>query len=177
MTPRPLPSDFLLRHGRLGWRHVVWGVERGWADPRLFVDLATDRLLHQEQPAPAAVTLAGVDPDEMWEAPGLAAALAAGEAPVDEPELVARWLYLVLRWVYENRDTVPDPLGVVEELYADFGYPPGMEPFVRFMPPTDGWDSGAHTLAENEARMMANWEGWIRAREREQEVLELRGGS
>lgn len=168
MISRPLPSDFLLRRGHLGWSHAVWGVEHGWADLHLLVDLATDRLLHEEQPAQAAIILAGLAPSEMWDALRLASTLATGEPPVDEPEIEARWLYLVLRWVYENRDTLLDPLGVVEELYADFGYPRGMETFVRFMPSTDAWDPSAHTPAENDARMIANWAAWLGAREREE---------
>ena len=148
----------------------MWGVEHGWADRHLLVALATDQLIREERTEQGAILLAGLRATEMGDALRLASTLAADEPVLDDGEIRARWLYLVLRWVHENRDTVPDPLGVAEALYADFGYPRGMETFVRFMPPTDGWDAGAHARDENEARMIANWASWIAAREREVEA-------
>ena len=40
----------------------------------------------------------------------------------------ALWLYLLLKHVYEHRKNFDDPLGEVEILHADFGYPEDVTP-------------------------------------------------
>jgi hypothetical protein len=52
----------------------------------------------------------------------------------DPRESARKWLYLQLKAAYADRERLNDPLGVVEEIYADFGYPPAIAPFVRYMP-------------------------------------------
>ena len=50
---------------------------------------------------------------------------------------------LLLAWIYRNRDQLEDPLGLVEGLYADFGYPDEIRNLIRYNPPSDGsqpWD-------------------------------------
>lgn len=43
-------------------------------------------------------------------------------------------LLILLSWLYENQSAFIDPLGVVEEIYAEFDYPEEIEQFVRYMP-------------------------------------------
>lgn len=47
---------------------------------------------------------------------------------------------------------------MVEEIYADFGYPPELAAFVRYMPMV-GPDLGTTTL--NEARMYERWQAYL----------------
>ena len=68
-----------------------------------------------------------------------------------------KWLFLLLKWAYENRSSIPYPLGVVDDLYAEFDYPENIESFVAFLPPKDGWDPTKHTPTENENRLLKNW--------------------
>ena len=66
--------------------------------------------------------------------------MAEGESAANDTEIQESWLYAILTWVYEHRDKLPDPLGIVEELYADFDYPPEISSFVRYMPPSDNYE-------------------------------------
>ncbi len=67
-----------------------------------------------------------------------------------------KWLYLELKAAYSCRDNLPDPLGVVEELYADFDYPEIMDRFVRYMPPKPGDEVGIDSL-------MMRWQAYLRS--------------
>lgn len=57
-----------------------------------------------------------------------------------------KWAYLELKAAYEVRDRLSDPLGVVEEIYADFDYPESVASFVRYMPPPAGSPTGEDAL-------------------------------
>lgn len=57
------------------------------------------------------------------------------------------WLYLQMRAAYLVRSTLRDPLGVVEEIYADFDYPNSIASIVRYMP-DDSPERGEHVLME-----------------------------
>lgn len=74
-----------------------------------------------------------------------------------EEEIERRWLLALLDDLYARRAEVADPLAEVETIYADFDYPESMERFVRYMPPSDGYDPSKHTHEENLTRLMANW--------------------
>jgi len=92
--------------------------------------------------------------------------LAGDEPVVPEGALRKKWLYLLLRWLFENRERFSDPLALVEEIFCDFGHPLEMAGFIRYMPPADGYDPRQHTKAENEARMLAHWRDYLTAAER-----------
>jgi hypothetical protein len=64
----------------------------------------------------------------------------------DPRESARKWLYLQLKAAYEARGRLNDPLGIVEEIYADFDYPPIVAPFVRYMPLQPGDKPGADLL-------------------------------
>jgi hypothetical protein len=77
-----------------------------------------------------------------------------------EPELSARkWLYLVLKATYDVRQQLPDPFGTVEGIYADFGYPPAIEGFVRYMPAAIGVEAGLPA-------MTTGWRAYLAAERR-----------
>jgi hypothetical protein len=64
----------------------------------------------------------------------------------------------VLAWLYERRDELPDPLACVDEVYADFDYPPQIARLVRYMP-MDGPDLGSREA--NERRMFERWREYL----------------
>lgn len=43
-------------------------------------------------------------------------------------------MYVLLKWVYDNKSQYDDPLGVVEVIFDDFDFPRLMTPFVRYLP-------------------------------------------
>jgi hypothetical protein len=77
-----------------------------------------------------------------------------------------KWLYLTLSWLYETRAEHPDPLGAVEQVYADFDYPDQIRSFVRFMPPVDGRDTRSFNLQQNIEAMMDYWRSYLKDAEK-----------
>lgn len=68
------------------------------------------------------------------------------DAQMTPPQSVRKWTYLELKAAYEIRSHLDDPLGLVEQIYADFDYPPAVAGFVRYMPPPAGAAVGESAL-------------------------------
>jgi len=153
--------DFVLRQLPLSWQDIKWGYDHGWLSATGVVDYAIARAGEGYDESSTAVTLAGLSPRELAEVTALLYALAQNEENNDEAESMKKWLCLILTWVYGQRDQLPDPLGVVEELYADFNYPVEMRSFVRYMPTEDGYEPQAHSHEENIARLFKEWESYL----------------
>ncbi|HIQ51678.1 MAG TPA: DUF2247 family protein, partial [Pseudomonas pachastrellae] len=64
------------------------------------------------------------------------------------------WIFLSFFWVFINRGKYQDPLGIVEELYADFDYPESVAPIVRYMPAADPSVAGENQLFKNWSNML-----------------------
>lgn len=83
-----------------------------------------------------------------------------------------RWLYIILKKLYESKDSFNDPLEEVEKIYADFDYPEEIESFVRYMPAHNNeegrllqrkedciqriYNNWANYLEEKQARLCGN---------------------
>ncbi len=62
--------------------------------------------------------------DEVGRVPDVLELLDDPERVHDPRESARKWLYLQLKAAYDERERLSDPLGVVEEIYADFDCPP-----------------------------------------------------
>ena len=127
-----IPSTFIRLRSHLTWREVELGLQNGWLTDEAAIDLAIDRVTAGDD-SPDVVELASVLPHEKYKAPFIVRGLAERDSACSRE----KWLFLLLAWLYEHRDTVEEPLALVEQLYADFDYPEEMASFVRYMPPQD----------------------------------------
>ncbi len=160
MKLTPVPYSFICERALLSWRNALWGYERqliGWSD---VVAIAEDRLLLGSD-NPMEIELACLGKSETQQVGELLRALADDESEDTGSASYKKWLFLVLAWLFENRDAVPDPLIEVESIYADFGYPPEIEGFVYYKPATDGYDPSQHSIKENKARLFSKWEQYL----------------
>lgn len=162
MSLTPIPYLFLRGHLRLSWRDALWGYEHqliGWSG---VVDLATDHLCEGSND-PLEIELASLTKMETYLVGDLLRKLATA-SPEESGTLAERkWLYLSLAWLFKNKTSIPDPLGEVETIYANFDYPCEIESFVRYMPVTDDYDPSDHTKEENENRLFENWQKYLEA--------------
>jgi hypothetical protein len=150
-----IPYQFLSDRVSLSWSEIKFGLEHQLIAPRVAIEEAVNRLQRQSNLLSAEVELVGrSDSDPILE---LVERLAEAEGPPPVP-VKDKWLFLILAWLYENRSSVPDPLGRVEELYSDFGYPNEIAPFVRYMPMV-GSDLGDR--AANETRLYDYWKSYL----------------
>lgn len=160
MEPTPIPLSFVDMRLRLAWSDIAWGFQNGWLDAVSVVEYAVSQLAEGEDQSVAVVELAGLTRSEFVEVPFLLEKVVSTGA---EDSTISRrkWLYLVLAWVYEHRADLADPLEVVEQLYADFGYPEEIQGFVRYMPPESNYEPKAHTHAENVDRLLSKWKEYL----------------
>lgn len=73
-------------------------------------------------------------------------------------DIKEKWLYLILKWLYEKRNDVENTLEIVEEIYELFDYPDNITSFVRYMPSETG-DLGSVEL--NRERLFKNWANYL----------------
>ena len=128
----------------------------GWS---AVVDSAMDRLVAGSND-PLTVEMAGIGKSEAHEVGCLLEKLALRD-PCNPDLSKRKWLYLNLLWLFENKSNIGDPLGAVEEVYANFDYPPEIAGFVRYMPPADGYDPSVHGSDENQTRMFDAWSEFL----------------
>lgn len=69
-----------------------------------------------------------------------------------------KWLYIILKWLYDNKDKIENSLEIVEELYELFDYPKSITSFVRYLPSETG-DLGSPEL--NKAKLFENWKKYL----------------
>ena len=155
----PSPTlDFCLQNLSLQWSDILWGIDKGiftWRDVRNFA-------LHRMSDPRSATfdienSIVSLSKNNASEIMDLARDAALIEHLLDPEVEQARWLYLLLKWVFDNQDVFSYPLGVAEEIYGEFGCPSSMESFITFLPPKDGWDPSKHSRTENERKLLNNW--------------------
>lgn len=142
----PIPLGFVKSLTTLTWREVELGLQNRWLTDDAAIQLAADCV----SPSPDVLELAALLPSEKYRAGELVHRLAEADSEVSP----GKWLFLLLAWLYANRDRVDEPFAVVEQLYADFDYPAEMEDFVRYMPAKD-------PSAVGEKYLLQAWERYL----------------
>lgn len=151
---RSVPFKFACSVLPLNWGDIHWGCRESIIEWRDAVTFAIDQL--SDVSDTLVVELAIIDHWRTEDIKELVNKISSSETKDEEAEK-RNWLIISLAWAYHEREKSPDPLGSVEEIYADFDYPSEIESIVRYMPPTDGYDASLHSPEENEVRLMENW--------------------
>jgi hypothetical protein len=149
-----LGLEFLEREGvRLSADDLKFGFEHGWLRAATLIDWAVREVEGGDDDA-VMLDVASLLRDGVDELPGVLAQLDSPDHIHDPRESARKWLYLQLKAAYDRRQDLGDPLAVVEEIYADFDYPPTVEGFVRYMPLRAGDESGEAALVERWAAFL-----------------------
>ena len=156
-----IPLEFVARRARIGWQEIGFGIEHELLEPSAPVAHAASEVARQETPSGTLTDLAESSRSESTSR--LVQLLAASEPRLSEDAIRRKWLFIVLAWLYERRAEIEDPLGVVELVYADFGYPEEIASFVRYMPMV-GRDLGS--VRANEDRLLNRWKEFVECEER-----------
>ncbi len=151
-----IPYDFIIQHVELGWTEIKFGLDHELVKPKAAIEKATERLCRTDAAPMEVVELASLAENEP--VADLVSHLANAETPPAEEHVKAKWLYLVLAWLFEHRESLADPFGMVEKVYSDFDYPKEIVSFVRYMP-MDGPDLG--NREQNEARLADRWKAYL----------------
>jgi hypothetical protein len=156
-----LDSNFCLEEAPwMQWGDIKYGLERGFLSPRGAVQYAVKNLTVDSSAEHYELAcLAGDDVNEVMQH----VSNLASEFPRDTEREEKVWIFLIFLWVFRNRNSYRDPLGVVEELYADFGYPVSVSSFVRYMPT-------ANASLEGDEWLFKNWSDMLDVLRRELQV-------
>lgn len=133
MNDQRIPLSFVQARRKLTWREVEVGIREGWLAPEDAVLLAVAQVERGDED-PDVLQLASVFKDQADEAGDVVSILVGRKPGNTEEEARSTWMRILLAWVYENRSRFTDPLGIVEEVYADFGYPDEIRHLVRYNP-------------------------------------------
>ncbi|WP_427132100.1 DUF2247 family protein [Pseudarthrobacter sp. S9] len=147
------PSFVLAERIPLTAEDLRYGLEHFFLKKRAVIDLAVDQV-RRGTSDPVLHELAALLGDEVERVPEVLDALDDPERTHDPRETVRKWLYLQLKAAYSQRGQLRDPLGVVEQIYADFDYPPSVSPLVRNMPVRPGDEPGKAALIQSWARFL-----------------------
>ncbi|AHH15706.1 hypothetical protein NONO_c08990 [Nocardia nova SH22a] len=153
-----LPASFIGSRARLTPGELQYGYRNDWLSAEDVVRIATEYVVPETDSLKAVEALSLLLSDELDRVPELVEQLTADVESV--------WTYLAVAWVYEHpADFDDNPIQAVEMLYADFGCPAEMEPFVPFMPPPPGGKPGPEGLDERlRSYLTESWDRFKTAR-------------
>lgn len=148
----PIPSAFILSKASWSLPEIEWAFSNGLIGAQTVVDVASS-MLEAGDDSELVLRLAGLTQAELPEAKELLQSAASSEPD----ELRAKWVWLVLSWVYESHGTEEGVFDKLDALYADLGYPEEMEPFGPYAPAYQAKDD------PNEARdtVLGEWRRYL----------------
>lgn len=151
-----LDYDFLRDAGvPLDAEDLRLGVSLGIISPPVAIAVASGAVADGSGD-PLMLELAEVDRGDIAGVRASLRAVDPEDAELFPPLSLRKWAYLQLKAVFELRDRLQDPLGVVEQIYADFDYPSAMAGFVRYMPPPFDAPIGEAALYDRWSSYLAN---------------------
>lgn len=156
MISAKISFEFLADFCHLTWRDIEFGLSHNYISPTVAIDFACSRICDNKDLDPVELIIAGCSKDDpMLER---VSTLAEREAITTSADVRARWLCILLAWLYENRAMFEDPLGILEEIYTDFDYPQEIAHLIRYMPNAEP-DLGSKEA--NLARLFTRWGAFI----------------
>lgn len=145
----------------LTWADILFGINHGILNIEAAVAHAVASLETEENPSQEIIDLAWLTEGESIHP--YIDELINLEPVQDEQEIKEKFLYVLLNWVYEHKETYEDPLGTVEYIYADFNYPVEMSSFIKYMP-SNHPDLGSLEL--NKQHLLHNWKNYLNAQKK-----------
>ncbi len=161
MLQLTIPLSFILDRLRLCWQETLYGINQGWLERRDPIELAIHKVTAEKSDDEDEIELAGLLRGEESRVVEILQRLACKEPTIDEQSLQLKWMRLILAWLFETKDQFDDPLGIIEGIYADFGYPSEIRALIRYNDPDDGYRPQDHTQEENVARLLNLWHDYV----------------
>lgn len=154
----PLTAKFVLDNAKLSWPEILWGHDMGmigWYELKEFARTSLQSACQTDDDKLSQ--LARLTKEDASTAGDLARSVSEAGPDLDETAARRKWAYLLLKRLYERRDHITDPFGVIEHIYADFDYPEELEGFVRWMPASEP----VATPEEGQAKMDQRWRAYL----------------
>jgi len=150
--------DIVSKQVKLTWKDILYGIEKKYLPPDAAIEHAITEVSYNDDFPQQVMDLASLHKSESESVYPFLTELANQVTDENYEIMIEKWLYLLLEWVYEHRNSYSEPLSIVEQLYADFDYPQLITTFVRYMP-SDEPDLGSLEL--NESRLYKKWKSYL----------------
>ncbi len=161
LTSISIPYEYVATKTQLTWQEILYAIIHRIVDPYAAVERAIEVLRIIEDTPEPLIELASLNRGDSIHP--YIDSLADSEVKQSYDFISKKWMYFLLLWIYENRSIYEDPLQLVEDIYAEFDYPPCIENFVRYMP-LNGPDLGS--LEKNTARLYDRWRSYLENQEK-----------
>ncbi|WP_447868032.1 DUF2247 family protein [Rahnella bonaserana] len=156
----PIPYNFIISFVELSWFDIKWGYDHGIVNAEVPVKNA-ERIVLKGKYTTLELELSFRTQNEPDEISQILSDLCDEYKNTADSITNRKWLFVTLSWLWSNLDEYEDPLGEVENIYAAFNYPENIDDFIRYMPPSDGYDPSKHTQLENTSRLLDNWRRYL----------------
>lgn len=163
-----IPHSFIYNCKFLSWADILWAYEKNLVNLGFLIGYADHHVSSGlYDPLEFEIILQSALDTEIIE--NLSKSLAKKEGDKKLSKSKEKWIFIALKWIFENKTTYTDPLGEVESIYEDFDYPLEIESFVRYMPPANDYNPKKHNTTENIKKLFQNWSDYL---ERKSSALE-----
>ncbi len=139
--------EFICSHIKLSWFDIKWAYEKkliGWHS----IVKHAEHLVSLGEASQLELELSFKSKMDTHEISLILDDLSMCCIDADESATQEKWLFIILLWLFTNRNNYSEPLKMVETIYEDFDYPEAIESFVAYMPVSDGYDPNAHSHRE-----------------------------
>ena len=160
MNLYPIPFDFIDENFQLSWCDVKWGYENNFITSEVPIKKAEKNVLTGSY-TNSELELSFVIPGESNYVAPFLKELCTEFDQENNSTTKQKWLLIILTWLWNNRNNFEDPLSEVEIIYADFDYPSEIEGFIKYMPPSDGYDPSTQSEMENINHLMGKWKNYL----------------
>lgn len=140
-------------------QEILWGMNRGFIRPKTVIDYVVSQLSNLKE-EDILYEIALLNKNERYLVREILEERLKPEVKdskiiwiSNQEALLEKWLYLLLKWLYDRQASFDDPFGIIEEIYAFLDYPQSIEGFVRYMP----IDEREHTQLNPLERMKTRW--------------------
>lgn len=151
-----LPYSYVSELVHLTWRDILFAVEQRFMVPDAAITHAVVELDKNDNPPQNVIELACLRKGESIHP--YIDELVIAESNQSNNSVQDKFLYLILKWVYEHKEMYSDPLEAVEYIYADFNYPEIVSDFVRYMPTKQ---PPLSSVELNRERLCRNWKDYL----------------
>lgn len=144
-----LTDEFIAEQGIvLNVDDLKYGFDRGWLSAAMVIRCAMGAITSYRDDDDVMTEITCLLSDQVDEVSSLLEQLEMQGHVYDQRESVRKWLFVLLAAAYDQRSKFSDPLSIVEQIYADFEYPPSITRFVRYMPVHPGDEIGERALLQ-----------------------------
>lgn len=155
-----IPYSYFIKLVELNWYDILFAIENGFLVHQAAIEHAMWSLANEEYPQ-AVLDLACIKPKEAvhpYEILEYLKELTKQISDKEKAEAKNKVMYVLLSWVFENKEHYKEPLSVVEFIYDDFNFPKAMVSFVRYMPTDQPLLSTVEASIE---RLYNNWKDYL----------------